>query len=193
MNILINLLIGFHILLCLLLVVLVLMQRPKNEGLGAAFGGGMTSDLFGARTTDVLQKVTQTLGIIFFLLTLLLAWLYAHQSTGSNIRLPSTTPAMTTPPPGATPAPAVPGVSPAVPAASPGAVSDGTPAASPAESPAATPLGTIPPDARPEMTPPTQPPGSTPPTQPPQATPPTNPPTPLPSPSAPSPTVPPQK
>ena len=85
MTILINVLIAFHVLVCLLMVVVVLMQRPKNEGLGAAFGGGMTENIFGAQTTHVLQKFTVWLGIVFFALTLLLAILYAKRGTGETV------------------------------------------------------------------------------------------------------------
>jgi preprotein translocase subunit SecG len=67
------------------MVVAVLMQRPKNEGLGAAFGGGMTENIFGAQTTHVLQKFTVWLGIVFFALTLVLAVLYAKRGTGETV------------------------------------------------------------------------------------------------------------
>jgi preprotein translocase subunit SecG len=84
MSIFINVLIAFHILVCLLMVGVVLMQRPKNEGLGAAFGGGMTDNIFGAQTTHVLQKFTVWLGIVFFVITLTLAMLYARRGTGET-------------------------------------------------------------------------------------------------------------
>lgn len=84
MSVLISILIAFHVLVCLLMVGVVLMQRPKNEGLGAAFGGGMTENIFGAQTTHVLQRFTVWLGIIFFALTLLLAILYAKSGTGET-------------------------------------------------------------------------------------------------------------
>jgi preprotein translocase subunit SecG len=84
MSILINILIAFHLLVCLLMVGVVLMQRPKNEGLGAAFGGGMTENIFGAQTTHVLQKFTVWLGIVFFAITLTLAMLYARNSAGET-------------------------------------------------------------------------------------------------------------
>jgi preprotein translocase subunit SecG len=76
----INLLLAIHILVSVLIILIVLMQRPKSEGLGAAFGGGMTENLFGAQTTNVLANATRWLGGTFFLLTLLLSILYAHQS-----------------------------------------------------------------------------------------------------------------
>jgi preprotein translocase subunit SecG len=84
MSVLITILVAFHVLVCLLMVGVVLMQRPKNEGLGAAFGGGMTENIFGAQTTHVLQKFTVWLGIVFFALTLLLAILYARGGTGET-------------------------------------------------------------------------------------------------------------
>ena len=84
MSVLIPILIAFHVLACVLMVGVVLMQRPKNEGLGAAFGGGMTDNIFGAQTTNVLQKFTVWLGIVFFALTLLLAILYAKRGTGET-------------------------------------------------------------------------------------------------------------
>lgn len=84
MSVLIPILITFHVLVCLLMIGVVLMQRPKNEGLGAAFGGGMTENIFGAQTTHVLQRFTVWLGIIFFILTLSLAIIYAKRGTGET-------------------------------------------------------------------------------------------------------------
>ncbi len=80
LSILINLLLAVHVIVSLLIVLIVLMQRPKNEGLGAAFGGGMTDNMFGAQTTHVLAKITRWLGGLFFILTLTLSVLYAKQS-----------------------------------------------------------------------------------------------------------------
>jgi len=84
MSILINILLVIHILVSLLIILLVLMQRPKNEGLGAAFGGGMTDNLFGAQTTNVLQSGTRWLGGIFFCLTLLLSFLYVKNGSSKS-------------------------------------------------------------------------------------------------------------
>lgn len=80
LSIFINFLLVIHILVALLLILVVLMQRPKNEGLGAAFGGGMTDNIFGAQTTNVLQTFTRNLGIVFFVLAVTLSVLYAKQS-----------------------------------------------------------------------------------------------------------------
>ena len=82
----INLLLVIHVIICLLLALLVLMQRPKQEGLGAAFGSGLTDQAFGARTTDVLQKGTVYLGTLFFVVTLVLAILIGkRQNTNPSM------------------------------------------------------------------------------------------------------------
>lgn len=72
------------VVVCLLMIVVVLMQRPKSEGLGAAFGGGMTDNLFGAETTNVLSRFTVWLGGFFFLLTLVISILYVKRSSGET-------------------------------------------------------------------------------------------------------------
>lgn len=84
MSVLIPLLVVFHVLVCVLMVLVVLMQRPRSEGLGAAFGGGVAENLFGAHTSHVLQKFTVWLGVGFFAVTLLLAILYAKSSAGAT-------------------------------------------------------------------------------------------------------------
>jgi preprotein translocase subunit SecG len=84
MNLLINLLSVFFVVVALIMVLVILMQRPKSEGLGAAFGGGVTENIFGAQTTNVLVKFTTWLAGIFFALTLGLSVLYAHRGTGGQ-------------------------------------------------------------------------------------------------------------
>lgn len=80
LSISINLLLVIFVIVCLLMSLLILMQRPKQEGLGAAFGGGVTDQVFGARTTNVLQKGTVYLGSLFFILSLTLAILIGKQT-----------------------------------------------------------------------------------------------------------------
>jgi preprotein translocase subunit SecG len=87
MTLLINILLGFYVFIALLMVLVILMQRPKSEGLGAAFGGGVTENIFGAQTTNVLTKITGWLAGLFFLLTFALSILYAHKgNTQSGLR-----------------------------------------------------------------------------------------------------------
>ena len=99
----INILLVIHVIVSLLIILLVLMQRPKNEGLGAAFGGGATDQLFGAQTTNVLQTITRWLGGIFFALTLLLSILYVKKGGGRStvqdkLTAPTVIPAPPAPP-----------------------------------------------------------------------------------------------
>jgi len=79
MNLQISLLLVFFVLVALLMVLVILMQRPKSEGLGAAFGGAVTENIFGAQTTNVLTTITTWLASIFFIIVLALSVLYAHR------------------------------------------------------------------------------------------------------------------
>jgi preprotein translocase subunit SecG len=153
MSILINIFLALWSLIALLMVLVILMQRPKSEGLGAAFGGGVTENIFGAQTTNVLVKFTGWLAGFFFVLTFALSVLYAHRSTADSalrrelMKTPASVPPVTAQPspaasltPGSSAAPvaspAAPGSavsvvpSPSVPAA---------PSAPPASSPSAKP------------------------------------------------------
>jgi preprotein translocase subunit SecG len=84
MTILINFLLGLYVLVAVLMLLVILMQRPKSEGLGAAFGGGVTENLFGAQTTNVLVKFTAWLAGFFFVLMFVLSILYAHRSMSDS-------------------------------------------------------------------------------------------------------------
>jgi preprotein translocase subunit SecG len=84
MSIVISVLLAMWVLVALVMVLVILMQRPKSEGLGAAFGGGVTENLFGAQTTNVLVKFTAWLAGIFFVLTFALSILYAHRTSGDS-------------------------------------------------------------------------------------------------------------
>ncbi len=128
MTLLIDILLVVYVLVALLMVLVILMQRPKSEGLGAAFGGGVTDNIFGAQTTNVLTKFTTWLASIFFLLTFSLSILYAHRSinhSGLRQELMKGQPAAALSP---TPAP---GPSSAV--GAPGTVTNPTPVAAQAE------------------------------------------------------------
>lgn len=79
-GLLIGFLLAVHVTACVLLVLIVLMQRPKSEGLGTAFGGGVADSLFGSSAGNVLTKITTWLGIIFFITTVSLALLYSRET-----------------------------------------------------------------------------------------------------------------
>ena len=73
MSFLIGLLYVVEVIVCLLLALAVMLQKPKEGGLGGAIGGGMSEAVFGADASNVLIKVTIWLGSIFLVNTLLLA------------------------------------------------------------------------------------------------------------------------
>ena len=61
------------IIVSLFMVLLVLMQKAKNDGgMGAALGGGAAEATFGADTGNVLTKATINAAVAFFVLSLLL-------------------------------------------------------------------------------------------------------------------------
>lgn len=68
----------------LALIGLILLQKSKDGGLGAAFGAGGGDSLFGARAGNVLTRATVWIGIIFLANTLLLGVLFAG-SAGSSL------------------------------------------------------------------------------------------------------------
>ena len=130
MSILIGFLYVVEVVACLLLALVVMLQKPKDGGLGGVIGGGMAEAAFGADAGNVLIKVTIWLGAIFLANTLVLARLTStiHTKTlmsdsaapapvqqqlpelpAANIPAPApAAPAPAAPAPAAKPAPAVP-------------------------------------------------------------------------------------
>ena len=93
MSILIGFLYALEVIVCFLLGGVILLQKPKEGGLGVSFGGGMGEALFGAQMGNVLTKGTIILGTVFLLNTLVLSRLTSH--TGSSIMEGVKTPAPT--------------------------------------------------------------------------------------------------
>ena len=114
-----------HLLVCVLLVCVVLLQSGKGGGLtGGAFGGA-TQTVFGGRgATDFITWATIVLGSIFFLTSLSLAMITTRGQQGASRSLiqeqarqprtspapaqPGTAPPLTPAPTGTAPAPATP-------------------------------------------------------------------------------------
>lgn len=80
MNIITYLLIAVEVICSALLLMVILVQRTKNQGLGLAIGGGMGESMFGAQMGNVLTKTTVILAVIFLVTTTLLAMLGARRS-----------------------------------------------------------------------------------------------------------------
>ncbi len=66
-------LISAHIVLCVFLVLVVLVQSGKSEGLSAAFGGAAASTFLGTSTGTFMTKLTTGLVALFMLSSLSLS------------------------------------------------------------------------------------------------------------------------
>lgn len=73
MSIFIGFLYVVEVVVCILLGMVVMIQKPKEGGLGGAIGGGMMEAALGADAGNVLIRTTAILGAIFLLNTLVLA------------------------------------------------------------------------------------------------------------------------
>ncbi len=117
-------LLGLHLLVCLCLVAVILVQSGKGGGLAGGAFGGATQTVFGGRgATDFITRATVVLGVLFFVTSLSLA-LITTRGTGrarsvvseaarrAAPRAPATpatgAPAPTTPAPAGSSAPATP-------------------------------------------------------------------------------------
>src|SRR5882724_12502026 len=70
---------GFHVLLALMFIGLVLLQRGKGAEAGAGFGSGASGTVFGARGTSTLfSKLTAVFAALFFVTSLSLAYIGSH-------------------------------------------------------------------------------------------------------------------
>jgi len=74
-----------HTLIALLIIALVLLQRGKGADAGAAFGGGASSTVFGARGSgSFFSRLTAVCATAFFVTSLTLAYL-----SSQNVVAPS--------------------------------------------------------------------------------------------------------
>jgi preprotein translocase subunit SecG len=75
-----------HIIVCIALIMIVLLQTGKGADMGAAFGGGSSQTLFGSTGAgSFLGKLTTAAAIIFMLTSLVLAYISSGKRTGSIV------------------------------------------------------------------------------------------------------------
>ena len=97
-----------HVIVCVALIMIVLLQTGKGADIGAAFGGGGSNTLFGTTgASTFLSKATTIAAVIFMVTSLSLAYLSSHRTASSVV---TEAPAVETQAPqtGAAPAPAPP-------------------------------------------------------------------------------------
>ncbi len=75
-------LLTIHVIICLFLVLIVLLQSGKGAQMGVTFGGGSSQTLFGSRgASTFLNKLTIAIAVIFALTSLTLAIIAAEPVT----------------------------------------------------------------------------------------------------------------
>lgn len=76
-----------HIVVCVGLIVIVLLQADKGEGLAGAFGGGASSTVFGERGGGgFMSRLTTSMAIVFMITSLVLAlWLPGWTESATTI------------------------------------------------------------------------------------------------------------
>lgn len=78
-----TLLIIIHIIVCLFLIIIVLLQHGKGADMGASFGGS-SQTLFGTEgPVPLLNKITTLAAVIFMGTSISLAYISANKSTGT--------------------------------------------------------------------------------------------------------------
>lgn len=118
-----------HVLACLFLIGVVLLQQGKSQDLASAFGGGGTQTAFGPRgSANVLSRATTVLAGVFMVTSLSLSMIRPRASTIlDTVKTPvaspsparSAAPATTPPAKGTAPAPAAPATAAPAPASTP--------------------------------------------------------------------------
>lgn len=83
----------FLFLVSILVVLIILMQRPSaNAGMGSALGGGAAESVFGGESANVLTKMTTTLTVILFILSFgLYLGFVARENKGPKALTPAPT------------------------------------------------------------------------------------------------------
>ncbi len=70
------LIVVIHVIVCIALIMIVLLQTGKGADMGAAFGGGASQTLFGTTgASTFLSKATTAAAIVFMLTSLILAYM----------------------------------------------------------------------------------------------------------------------
>ena len=132
-------------LVCILVVVIILMQRPSaNAGMGSALGGGAAETVFGGESANVLSKMTTFLTVTLFVLSfgLYLGFVARERKTPTALGASETAPASAVPATAPVSAPSATATAPAPAKATTPVVA--VPAAKPAATPTAVPPAAAP-------------------------------------------------
>jgi len=88
-----TILIIIHVIVCIALIMIILLQTGKGADMGAAFGGGSSQTLFGSTgASTFLTKATTAAVIVFMITSLGLAYISSHR-IGDSIVIEQNAPA----------------------------------------------------------------------------------------------------
>ena len=71
-----------HVITCLILIMIVLLQAGKGANMGAAFGGSSQTVFGSGGAGTFLGKMTAGVAIVFMLTSLILTYTAAHRGSG---------------------------------------------------------------------------------------------------------------
>jgi len=74
-----NVVLTFHVIVCISLIAIVLVQRGRGAGLIESAAGA--ENLFGTKTAGFFVKATTVLAVLFFVLSIVLTILSKHRGT----------------------------------------------------------------------------------------------------------------
>jgi len=78
------LLVALHVVVCIALIIVVLLQAGKGAEIGASFGAGSSQTVFGAAGgKNFMSRMTTATAVIFMLTSLTLAYFYSQPGTSS--------------------------------------------------------------------------------------------------------------
>lgn len=80
-----GILVFLHVITCLLLVTIILMQASKGGGLAGTFGGASTAMFGGRGAGSFLSKVTVALAATFMILAILISLVNVPTDSGDSI------------------------------------------------------------------------------------------------------------
>lgn len=78
-----------HVLFCIAIIALVLLQQGKGADVGAAFGSGSANSMFGSRgPASFLFKLTVLFALLFFVTSVSLTYFQAQNISAANTLAP---------------------------------------------------------------------------------------------------------
>ncbi|MRH01325.1 preprotein translocase subunit SecG [Xanthomonas sontii] len=77
-----------YVLVAIAMIALILMQRGAGAAAGSGFGAGASGTVFGSRgASNFLSKSTKWLAVVFFAISLFMAWYAGHSARPADANL----------------------------------------------------------------------------------------------------------